>query len=128
MILFIKQGGLLMWPMLIFAIIIVGLTIKKITDFTRSQKLSLEKLEAGINAILFWGFLSLVLGFYAHFHGVYLAMQAISKAMDISPAIVADGYRISLITILFGLLTFMISSIVWFILRWRYKILATAAK
>ena len=121
MLTFIRMGGPLMWPLIIFAIIILGLIIKKIIDFLGKQNLSTEKLEAGINAILFWGFLSLILGFYAHFQGIYLAMDAISKAADISPAIVALGYKGSLTTILFGLMTFMTASIVWFVFRWRVK-------
>ncbi len=45
------------------------------------------------------------------------SMQAIEAANDISPAIVAGGYAISLITILTGLLLFMFSAIVWFLYR-----------
>ena len=82
--------------------------------------------EGGINAILFWGCFSVVLGIFAHFEGVYLAMQAMMKANDISPAIVAQGYAMSLITILSGLFLFMVSSVTWLILRWRYKKLIAA--
>jgi len=127
MIQFFRQGGPLMWPLMIMAIVILALIIKKTMDFFRVQKLTPQKLESGINAILFWGFMSMVLGFYAHFQGVYMAMQAIMEANDISPAIVAEGYRQSLITILYGLISFIASSFVWFIFRWLYKKL-TATK
>ena len=118
---FFIQGGPFMWPLMIFAIVVLALIIKKTMDFFRVQSLTPQKLESGINAILFWGFMSLVLGFYAHFQGVYMAMQAIMQANDISPAIGAEGYRQSLITILFGLITFIVSSFVWFIFRWQFK-------
>ena len=78
-------------------------------------------MENGINAVLFWGIMSIIIGVFAHFIGIYAAMNAIMMANDISPAIVASGYAVSLITILFGLFILMLSSILWFILRWKYK-------
>jgi biopolymer transport protein ExbB/TolQ len=128
MIQFFMNGGLFMWPLLIFAIVIVVLTVKKAIDFFGRQNVNPVKMESGINAILFWGFMSLVVGFYAHFQGLYMAMQAIIKADDISPVIVTAGYAQSLITILFGLCSFIISSVVWFIFRWQYKKLTVKTK
>jgi biopolymer transport protein ExbB/TolQ len=115
------QGGFYMWPLLLFAIIILVLSIKKIIDLFFKPDLSQVKLESGINSILFWGGMSVLIGFLGHFHGLYLAMQAISRASDISPAIVAMGYGVSLITVLFGLLILLISALIWFVLRWRLK-------
>jgi biopolymer transport protein ExbB/TolQ len=128
MIQFFMNGGLFMWPLLIFAIVIVVLTVKKAIDFFGRQNVNPAKMESGINAILFWGFMSLVVGFYAHFQGLYMAMQAIIKADDISPVMVTAGYAQSLITILFGLCSFIISSVVWFIFRWQYKKLTVKTK
>ena len=121
MIQFFKQGGPFMWPLLIFTIVIIALAVKKMIHFLGGQDLSPDRLESGINAILFWGFMSMILGFLAHFQGVYLAMQNIMEANDVSPAIVSEGYMQSLTTILFGLFIFMISTAIWFTLRWRLK-------
>jgi len=115
------QGGFYMWPLLLFAIIILVLSIKKIIDLFFNPTLSHVKLESGINSILFWGGMSVLIGFLGHYHGMYLAMQAISRASDISPAIVAMGYGVSLISVLFGLLILLFSSIIWFVFRWRFK-------
>jgi len=122
MFILFKQGGFFMWFLLIFALIIVFLTIKKsIQFFGRPDKLSQLDLEKGLNAILFWGCMSGVLGFYAHYLGLYWAMQAIIKAADISPMICAQGYGFSLITLLTGLLLLLFAALFWFILRWKYK-------
>ena len=118
MIDFIQSGGQYMWLLLIIAIVILVLTITKGIQLY-AKKENAKQLENGVNAILFWGAFSLVLGFFAHFHGVYLAMQAIKAANDISPAIVAGGYAVSLITILTGLFLFMFSAIIWFLYRTR---------
>jgi len=49
--------------------------------------------------------------------GVYLAMQEIMKANDISPGILAGGYQMSLIPILSGLGVLILSSFAWMILK-----------
>ena len=121
------QGGFYMWPLLLFAIIILVLSIKKIIDLFFKPEISHLKLESGINSILFWGGMSVLIGYLGHFHGLYLAMQAISRASDISPAIVAMGYGVSLITVLFGLVILLFSSLTWFVLRWRFKQLISKA-
>ena len=115
-----------MWLLLLLAVVIIILTVKKSIDLFALKDLSPAKQEIGINAVLFWGVMSLIIGIFAHFVGIMYAMYAIRMANDISPAIVAGGYAVSLITILFGLLILMLSSIFWFILRWKYKSISSS--
>jgi len=116
---FFQQGGVFMWPLLLIAIVLIYLSVKKTVDIFFKKNLSRDELKRGINTILFWGCFSMVLGVFAHFYGVYLAMQAIMKANDISPAIVARGYSLSLITMITGLVIFIISALVWIFLKWK---------
>jgi biopolymer transport protein ExbB/TolQ len=113
-----------MWVLLIIAIIVAALAIKKVIDFYFKKSLEQKKMEWGLNAIIIWGVISATLGFLGHFQGMYLAMSFISEAADISPAIVAGGFAVSLLTILFGLTIFLFSAIIWLFLRWRFKQLA----
>ena len=115
------QGGIFMWFILIFAVVNLVLTIKKVIQLFGGTDSSPKQAESGINAILFWGSMSVVVGFYAHFLGLFFAMQAISQAGDVSPAIVAQGFGVSLIPVLFGLVVFLFSALVWFLFRWRLK-------
>jgi hypothetical protein len=117
MIQFFLEGGSFMWVLLIIAIVIIILTITNGVQLYSDKEKNKVKLENGINSILFWGGFSLVLGFFAHFLGIYKAMLAIRSAGDISPAIVAAGYAMSTITILSGLFILMLSSIIWFVLK-----------
>ena len=110
-----------MWIHLILALVILYLTVKKIIDLYINKNASPELLKKGVHAILFWGAFSAVLGFYAHFSGMYMAMETIRRANDLSPAIMAEGYGISLITILTGLFTFMVSALIWLTFRWQVK-------
>ena len=112
---FFQEGGVYMWFLLVLAGVIVVLAI--IRGMQLFSNNNIDQLENKINTILFWGAFSVVLGFFAHFHGVYLAMQAIKQANDISPSIVAGGYAVSIITILSGLFMFMISAVIWLVYR-----------
>ena len=115
------EGGPFMWPLLAFAIAIVVLTVKKLPAAFGGREADQVDREGGINAILFWGSMSLVTGFLAHYTGIYSAMQAISRASDISPAVMARGYAQSLVPILTGLLICVASAVAWFVLRWRCR-------
>ena len=123
MIQFFLEGGMLMWFLLIIALVILVLSIRKAIQLYGKQELPKPALETGINAIIFWGAISAIFGFLAHYLGLYNAMLSINRANDISPAIVAGGYAASLITILTGLTIFIISLLIWFVFRWRYKTL-----
>jgi biopolymer transport protein ExbB/TolQ len=122
---FFLKGGPTMWILLVLAIIILALSIKKVFELFIKVDSDSARLDSGINAILFWGVISAVAGVFFHFMGIYEAMLAISRANDISPAIVSYGYSLSLITILSGLFILMISSVIWFVFRWRYKSLVS---
>ncbi|MBN1478863.1 hypothetical protein EH223_14370 [candidate division KSB1 bacterium] len=117
MLTYFQAGGAFMWLLLVILIIIIVLAVARGIQLFSSKEKSRVKLEHGINAILFWGAYSVVVGFFAHFLGVMYAMEAIKRANDISPAIVAGGYSVSLLTILFGLIIFMIAAIIWFVYR-----------
>lgn len=119
MLTFFFKGGPYMWILLMIAIVIVVLSICKLIQVFGKKEVDPLQFQSGLNAILFWSAISLLVGLFAHFHGIYLAMQAISRAHDISPAIVAMGYSMSLITVLTGMFIFIISLLIWFFLRWR---------
>lgn len=113
-----------MWPLLILALTIIGLSIKKALDLFVNKNLDLSQKEMGLNAILFWGVIAGSLGITAQMLGIYMALTEIIKAADVSPAIIITGYQMSFITTLFGLYIFIIAAILWFLLRWKYKTLA----
>ncbi len=118
--LFIKGGSMMCLLLIIFVVILV-LIVKKSIELFDKGDLSKQKLKAGLNAIPFWGSVSLILGFLWHFWGLMLAMSAIAEANDVSPSIVANGLAVSMISIIFGILIFLFSGIAWMILKWQYN-------
>ena len=65
-------GGDYMYLLLLFAIVIIGLSIKKVIDLFGKQNLSQPQLESGINAIVFWGGISFLIGFFRSFFNILL--------------------------------------------------------
>ncbi len=100
---FFLSGGQLMWLFLIIALLIIYLTIKKAIQLFSGQGLipSYPRKWHKCDHILGINFRNT--GIFCPLFRVYYAMQAIYRANDISPAIVAFGYSLSLITILTGL-------------------------
>jgi len=62
------------------------------------------------------GLFAFVTGIMGQLLGLYNAFGAIEMAMDISPAILAGGLKVSMITTIYGALIFVISYLLWIIL------------
>lgn len=73
-----------------------------------------------INAILFWGAFGAVVGFLGQANGIYLALRVVSRAPDISPPIVMEGFAISFLTTIMGLALLLASGLAWMVLRTMY--------
>ena len=70
-----------------------------------------------IRSIPVAGSTAFFLGLLAQVLGLYQAMTAIQAAGDISPALVAGGFQVSLIAPIYGLIIFVISLIVYLLIN-----------
>ena len=73
-----------------------------------------------ILGVIYLGGFSAVWGIMAQGLGIWRALTAIQQAADVSPAIIIGGIKYSMISPLYGLMIFLISSVLWFILKTRY--------
>jgi biopolymer transport protein ExbB/TolQ len=121
MLQFIAESGPFMILMLIVLIGLIILMVKKTIDIFISKKEVSSKDESSINAILFWGCISALIGVLGQLSGLYLTINAIAMAKDISPQVILIGLKISFNTTIFGLWVLLVSSIVWFFLKARFK-------
>ena len=125
MIWFIKTGGPLMLVLLLIAAVILVQIVRSAMALFGSDRDAANHIDRGVHAILFWGAFSAVLGVYAQLSGLYRALNAIIRAADVSPQIIAEGIAVSFHTTLFGLSVFLISGLAWFVLYRRHLALSS---
>jgi uncharacterized membrane protein len=119
------MGGPYMYVMGLLAVVVAVLAVKKAIDLFVRAGLEQTRRMRGIDAILFWGCISAVLGFMGQFSGHYKALMIIRSAEIINPRLVAEGIAVSLITTVFGLIILALSAMIWFGLRCRVAGTAT---
>ena len=74
-----------------------------------------------INQVMIVAVLVLAIGAFSHYSGLYLGLQIYG---EVSPAMFAGGYAVSLIALLFGFVVFIVSTICWIGLRMKIQSLA----
>lgn len=62
------------------------------------------------------GTFGLVTGILGQLVGLYAAFEAIEQMGDVAPGILAGGLKVSMITTIYGVLIFLISLLLWWIL------------
>ena len=117
---FIQQGGVMMYPLILIALVVVGLGVWATVRVPRVTGPD-PVVEMGIDATLFWGGWALLLGLLGTFVGVYFAAGAISQAGGASAALVWGGIQVALTTTVFGLGVFSLAALAWFVLRTWYR-------
>ncbi len=66
------------------------------------------------------GLFALVLGLLGQFIGLYSAMEMISSMKGgVSPALLAQGLKVSSITSIYGMIIFAVSYLMWFGLNYK---------
>ncbi|NOR73700.1 MAG: hypothetical protein GQ525_00925 [Draconibacterium sp.] len=75
----------------------------------------------GNSFIIMFGSLAFIFGILGQAIGMFSAFTAIQQAGDISPGLIAGGIRVSMIAPLYGMIVFIISIPVWFVLREKMK-------
>ena len=111
---FILEGGpIFMVPLLILLIVIVVLFVKGLKDNS-------EKTYKLINSLALFSFVFGVLGFVI---GLLGALEAISaNSGNISPEILAGGFKVGLLSPTFGMVIFLIRKIVYYYFNLDEKI------
>jgi len=97
-----RQGGALFMNMLTLLLILI------IVFFVVRLMTSDEKWYSVINNL---GITALGWGILGQLIGLFTAMQHIEAAGGINPAILAGGFKVSMITTMYGLIIFIISKL-----------------
>lgn len=111
--LFYMGGPLFMGIVTVWTITMLVFTVHKIIRIFVQHNYT----KAGLDMILLFGSLALVTGILGQAIGLFMAFNAIEAAGDISPALIAGGFKVSMIAPLYGFFAFIFSLFFWGILR-----------
>lgn len=109
-------------------ILILGIIILIISVITALRRITHQKYsvldERLMLSIKYLGGIAFLSGLFFQTLGLYMAFQAIVEAADISPMLVMQGVFISFYTTFFGLGVFLVSLIIWYLLKviWTQKV------
>jgi len=84
------------------------------------EELNVEKAKEYLNMVVRAGILAAAIGFVGTISGWYSAIEIIAAATEISPTVIMEGFNISLSSTILGFEIFIISGIVWFVLRLKF--------
>lgn len=105
-----NEGG----PLFMGILTIVFLVLIVISVYAYLNKQKTEEKERNLSLIRGVGLFALVTGILGQLIGLYDAFSAIQGMGSVSPAMLAGGLRVSMITTLYGVVIFIVSLLIWF--------------
>ena len=122
---YMLEGGFTMWPILLFAIVIALLVLVNAGRLFLMRQAN-ARVQSSVNAILFWGTVAPVLGWFGQWSGLYKVATIIASASVLNPSAVIMGFSESLISTIAGLTVFVVAAPCWFVLHARCRALRAA--
>jgi len=113
--------------MSVLFIILLSVIVLSVIGFMQAYARPIPNLTRMTNIVLtirFLGGFAAVWGILGQGIGIYEACIAIQEVQDVSPALLAGGFRVSMITALYGLIIFLVSRIFWYVLKSRLNTLS----
>ncbi len=111
--LFYMGGPLFMGIVTVWTVMMLVFTALKIVQIFVQHNYT----KVGLDMILLFGSMALVTGILGQAIGLFMAFNAIEAAGDISPGLIAGGFKVSMIAPLYGFFAFIFSLFCWGILR-----------
>jgi hypothetical protein len=114
---FFAEMGFYVWPLVLIALAIAGLSVRAWIQLRDASPETLGPIAHSVNAVLFWGCVAALVGVLGQFHGIYQALKFISAAPAISPPIIWGGLAVSFTSTLAGLSILLVAALLWSALR-----------
>ena len=108
------------WIMIILSVLVAVLIVKKAIELL-IPRFSTKRMASGINAILFWGAVSMAIGVFSQTVSLWAALNEIIHAADISPTIVIIGFYGSFCSTMLGTITLIVAALAWWLFRYILK-------
>lgn len=128
MLTFVQQAGPFIWIQFLLAQVVLILTLVNLARLTRRRGDSARQLRTSIDAVLFWGCLTAILGFLGQWNGLHRAANFIHDQGIVDPQLVVLGLGESLSTSVFGMFVLVAALFLWFGLRALQHLRAIAGR
>ena len=99
----IRLSGPYGYILALLAMVVLFVTLRATRTLLGGSTPGARVVREQLNALLFWGAVSAIMGFLGQCDGAYRALSAILGAPEISADVVAEGFVISFVPTLFGL-------------------------
>lgn len=119
--LFFAGGPLFMGILTLLLLLILAMAAYRFIQISRGHVEHETSFRHQLTLIKSIGLFSLVFGILAQMMGLYQAFSAIEQAGNISPALLAGGLKVSMISTIYGLVIFLLSYVLWLGLDYMAK-------
>jgi hypothetical protein len=114
--LFHQGGPLFMGILTILLGVVLTVAIIFLLMILNGRAARMEYFHRRLQYLKAMGLFSMITGIFAQLWGLVMAFGAIERAGDISPQLVWGGLKISMYTTLYGIIIYLISVALWFVL------------
>jgi hypothetical protein len=121
----VMGGWLFMTVLFIILVAVIVLSVIGLILAYGKQGPDTVRLKNVALTVKFLGGFAAVWGILGQGIGIYQACVAIQEIQDVSPALLAGGFQVSMIAPLYGIMIFLLSHILWFILKKRLNTLSS---
>lgn len=97
-------------------IVLLAVSVIFILKLTAGKSVKQKNFTHQLSYLKSIGLFSMIVGILGQLIGLVLALNASETVNDISPAIMLGGLKISMISTLYGIIIYLVSLIIWFML------------
>ena len=115
-----EGGPTFMVPIFIMWLAVIIMAIRLIVQLNKGEK-PRPKMSKQNEVILFIGSFAFLFGVLGQVIGLFEAFEVIQEIGEISPSLIAGALKVSSIAPIYGMLLFLVSSVFWFIFRYKLK-------
>jgi putative Mn2+ efflux pump MntP len=119
--LFYMGGALFMGILTTLLVIMLAVSIYFLVSIASGKSLDKPNFRHQLTYVKSVGLFSMITGILGQLIGLVEAFKAIEQVNDISPAILAGGLKVSMITTLYGITIYLVSILIWFLLDLWYN-------
>jgi biopolymer transport protein ExbB/TolQ len=117
---FYMGGPLFMGILTLLLAILLAITVYFLVLIVSGKALEKKNFRHQLTYIKSAGLFTMIMGILGQLIGLLEAFKAIERVGDISPAILAGGLKVSMISTLYGIFIYLLSILVWFVLDLWY--------